>query len=206
MLKKMKNEKEKTVDFLTEKRRDPAEEEEEGVGQTGMSVEKCWLGFGRFRHNWKDLKVVRSSSKIAMRVRAERPSWYPAVIGGALYVRPSFSDIYFSWKVSYIVTRYSTSSESIHDQCFCGFGLRYVLRSKEISPEHISLVHSQVSLNISGSEVMKMCMPLLSLASRVIHFKTSEGQAMQAGELIAKLDLDDPSAERKEASKHNCRL
>ncbi|KAG7559603.1 Biotin/lipoyl attachment [Arabidopsis thaliana x Arabidopsis arenosa] len=39
-------------------------------------------------------------------------------------------------------------------------------------------------------EVMKICMPLLSPASRVIHFKTSEGQAMQAGELISKLDLD----------------
>lgn len=28
-------------------------------------------------------------------------------------------------------------------------------------------------------EVMKMCMPLLSPASGVIHFKMSEGQAMQ---------------------------
>ncbi len=28
-------------------------------------------------------------------------------------------------------------------------------------------------------EVMKMCMPLLSPASGVIHFKLSEGQAMQ---------------------------
>uniref|UniRef100_A0A0R0I2Q6 Lipoyl-binding domain-containing protein n=1 Tax=Glycine max TaxID=3847 RepID=A0A0R0I2Q6_SOYBN len=46
-------------------------------------------------------------------------------------------------------------------------------------------------------EVMKMCMPLLSLASGIIHFKMSEGQAMQAGELIARLHLDDPSAIRK---------
>ncbi|KAI7728993.1 hypothetical protein M8C21_023535 [Ambrosia artemisiifolia] len=46
-------------------------------------------------------------------------------------------------------------------------------------------------------EVMKMCMPLLSPASGVIQFKMSEGQAMQAGELIARLDLDDPSAVRK---------
>ncbi|KAK6131147.1 hypothetical protein DH2020_035109 [Rehmannia glutinosa] len=46
-------------------------------------------------------------------------------------------------------------------------------------------------------EVMKMCMPLLSPASGKIHFKMSEGQAMQAGELIARLDLDDPSAVRK---------
>ncbi|CAA7024293.1 unnamed protein product [Microthlaspi erraticum] len=42
-----------------------------------------------------------------------------------------------------------------------------------------------------------MCMPLVSPASGVIHFKMSEGQAIQAGELIAKLDLDDPSAVRK---------
>jgi hypothetical protein len=46
-------------------------------------------------------------------------------------------------------------------------------------------------------EVMKMCMPLLSPASGIIHFKLAEGQAMQAGELIARLDLDDPSAVRK---------
>ncbi|KEH34878.1 acetyl-CoA carboxylase, partial [Medicago truncatula] len=46
-------------------------------------------------------------------------------------------------------------------------------------------------------EVMKMCMPLLSPASGIIHFKKAEGQAMQAGELIAKLDLGDPSAVRK---------
>jgi len=46
-------------------------------------------------------------------------------------------------------------------------------------------------------EVMKMCMPLLSPASGIIHFRMAEGQAMQAGELIAKLDLDDPSAVRK---------
>eukprot|EP01018_Ginkgo_biloba_P038670 Gb_33780 [translate_table: standard] len=46
-------------------------------------------------------------------------------------------------------------------------------------------------------EVMKMCMPLLSPAAGTIHFKMSEGQAMQAGDLIAGLDLDDPSAVRK---------
>ncbi|KAH1086765.1 hypothetical protein GLYMA_07G137400v4 [Glycine max] len=44
---------------------------------------------------------------------------------------------------------------------------------------------------------MKMCMPLLSPASGIIHFKMSEGQAMQAGELIARLHLDDPSTVRK---------
>ncbi|XP_062103312.1 TOM1-like protein 3 [Humulus lupulus] len=42
-----------------------------------------------------------------------------------------------------------------------------------------------------------MCMPLLSPASGIIQFEMSEGQAMQAGELIARLDLDDPSAVRK---------
>ena len=74
-------------------------------------------------------------------------------------------------------------------------------------------------------EVMKMCMPLLSPASGVIHFKMSEGQVMlvkccyfsyvqidfvdffylsthplfflQPGELIANLDLTDPSTVRK---------
>lgn len=33
-------------------------------------------------------------SRIAMRVRAERPPWYLSVVGGALYVRASFSEIY----------------------------------------------------------------------------------------------------------------
>ncbi|KAI0495328.1 hypothetical protein KFK09_025478 [Dendrobium nobile] len=46
-------------------------------------------------------------------------------------------------------------------------------------------------------EVMKMCMPLLLPASGVIHFILTEGQAMQAGDLIAKLDLDDPSAVKR---------
>lgn len=35
-------------------------------------------------------------------------------------------------------------------------------------------------------EVMKMCMPLLSPASGVIHFKMSEGQAMQVSCLHTK--------------------
>uniref|UniRef100_A0A8R7RE32 biotin carboxylase n=3 Tax=Triticum TaxID=4564 RepID=A0A8R7RE32_TRIUA len=46
-------------------------------------------------------------------------------------------------------------------------------------------------------EVMKMCMPLLLPASGVIHFVMPEGQAMQASDLIARLDLDDPSAVRR---------
>ncbi|KAI3706157.1 hypothetical protein L1987_76415 [Smallanthus sonchifolius] len=54
--------------------------------------------------------------------------------------------------------------------------------------------HVDADLPYAEVEVMKMCMPLLSPASGVIQFKMSEGQAMQAGELIARLDLDDPSA------------
>ncbi|KAL0300319.1 UNVERIFIED_CONTAM: Acetyl-CoA carboxylase 1 [Sesamum angustifolium] len=214
-------------------------------------------------------------SRIAMRVRAERPPWYLSVVGGALY------------KAS--VSSANTVSE------YVGY-----LEKGQIPPKHISLVNSQVSLNIEGSkytinmvrggpgsyrlrmndseieaeihtlrdggllmqldgnshvvyaeeeaagtrllidgrtcllqndhdpsklvaetpckllrylvvdgshvdadtpyaevEVMKMCMPLLSPASGKIHFKMSEGQAMQAGELIARIDLDDPSAVRK---------
>ncbi|GLT93843.1 hypothetical protein SLE2022_116160 [Rubroshorea leprosula] len=214
-------------------------------------------------------------SRIAMRVRAERPPWYLSVVGGALYKASASSVAMVSDYVGY-------------------------LEKGQIPPKHISLVHSQVSLNIEGSkytidmvrggpgsyrlrmndseieaeihtlrdggllmqldgkshviyaeeeaagtrllidgrtcllqndhdpsklvaetpckllrflvsdgshidadtpyaevEVMKMCMPLLSPASGVIQFKMSEGQAMQAGELIARLDLDDPSAVRK---------
>ncbi|KAK4374393.1 hypothetical protein RND71_005070 [Anisodus tanguticus] len=214
-------------------------------------------------------------SRIAMRVRAERPPWYLSVVGGALY-------------------KASASGAAVVSE-YIGY-----LEKGQIPPKHISLVNSQVSLNIEGSkytinmvrggpgsyrlrmneseieaeihtlrdggllmqldgnshviyaeeeaagtrllidgrtcllqndhdpskliaetpfkllrylmsdgshidadtpyaevEVMKMCMPLLSPASGVIHFKMSEGQAMQAGELIASLDLDDPSAVRK---------
>ncbi|KAF7816939.1 acetyl-CoA carboxylase 1-like [Senna tora] len=214
-------------------------------------------------------------SRIAMRVRAERPPWYLSVVGGALY------------------KAFASSAALVSD--YLGY-----LEKGQIPPKHISLVHSQVSLNIEGSkytidmvrggpgsyklrmneseveaeihtlrdggllmqldgnshviyaeeeaagtrllidgrtcllqndhdpskliaetpckllrylvtdeshieadtpyaevEVMKMCMPLLSPASGVVHFKMSEGQAMQAGELIARLDLDDPSAVRK---------
>ncbi|KAH9617543.1 hypothetical protein KSS87_000856 [Heliosperma pusillum] len=46
-------------------------------------------------------------------------------------------------------------------------------------------------------EVMKMCMPLISPASGLIRLKSSEGQALQAGELVGTLDLDDPSAVSK---------
>ncbi|KAL2503796.1 Acetyl-CoA carboxylase 1 [Abeliophyllum distichum] len=214
-------------------------------------------------------------SRIAMRVRAERPPWYLSVVGGALYKASASSAAMVSEYIGY-------------------------LEKGQIPPKHISLVNSQVSLNIEGSkytlnmvrggpgsyrlgmndseivaeihtlrdggllmqldgsshvlyaeeeaagtrllidgrtcllqndhdpsklvaetpckllrylvvdgshvdadtpygevEVMKMCMPLLSPSSGKIHFQMSEGQAMQAGELIARLDLDDPSAVRK---------
>ncbi|CAK7347099.1 unnamed protein product [Dovyalis caffra] len=227
--------------------------------------------------DYRDNKIHTGwlDSRIAMRVRAERPPWYLSVVGGALYKASASSAALVSDYVGY-------------------------LEKGQIPPKHISLVHSQVSLNIEGSkytidmvregpgsyrlrmnkseieveihtlrdggllmqldgnshviyaeeeaagtrllidgrtcllqndhdpsklvaetpckllrylvsdgshvdadmpyaevEVMKMCMPLLSPASGVIQFKMSEGQAMQAGELIAKLDLDDPSAVRK---------
>uniref|UniRef100_M8BWJ4 Acetyl-CoA carboxylase n=1 Tax=Aegilops tauschii TaxID=37682 RepID=M8BWJ4_AEGTA len=182
-------------------------------------------------------------SRIAMRVRAERPPWYLSVVGGALYEASSRS--------SSVVTDY------------VGY-----LSKGQIPPKHISLVNLTVTLNIDGSkytietldgnshviyaeteaagtrllingrtcllqkehdpsrlladtpckllrflvadgshvvadtpyaevEVMKMCMPLLLPASGVIHFVMPEGQAMQASDLIARLDLDDPSSVRR---------
>ncbi|KAF8046826.1 hypothetical protein N665_3391s0004, partial [Sinapis alba] len=214
-------------------------------------------------------------SRIAMRIRAERPPWYLSVVSGALYKASATGAVVVSDYIAY-------------------------LDKGQIPPKHISLVHSQVSLNIEGSkytvdvvrcgsgsyrlrmnnsevaaeihtlrdggllmqldgkshviyaeeeasgtrllidgktcllqnehdpsklmaetpckllrylvsddssidadtpyaevEVMKMCMPLLSPASGVIHFKMSEGQVMLAGELIANLDLADPSTVRK---------
>nr|AHI94840.1 acetyl-coenzyme A carboxylase [Eleusine indica] len=214
-------------------------------------------------------------SRIAMRVRAERPPWYLSVVGGALYEASSRS--------SSVVTDY------------VGY-----LSKGQIPPKHISLVNLTVTLNIEGSkytietvrggprsyklrmngseieaeihslrdggllmqldgnshviyaeteaagtrllingrtcllqkehdpsklvadtpckllrflvadgshvdadtpyaevEVMKMCMPLLLPASGIIHFVMPEGQAMQANDLIARLDLDDPSSVKR---------
>lgn len=227
--------------------------------------------------DYRDNKIHTGwlDSRIAMRVRAERPPWYISVVGGALYKASASSAATVSEYIGY-------------------------LEKGQIPPKHISLVHSEVSLNIEGSkytiemvrggpgsyslrmneseveaeihtlrdggllmqldgnshviyaeeeaagtrllidgrtcllqndhdpskliaetpckllrylvpdsshvdadtpyaevEVMKMCMPLLSPASGLIQFKMSEGQAMQAGELIARLELDDPSAVRK---------
>ncbi|XXG61284.1 hypothetical protein AAC387_Pa04g2982 [Persea americana] len=233
---------------------------------------------------YKDNKIHTGwlDSRIAMRVRAERPPWYISVVGGALF-------------------KASTSSAALVSD-YVGY-----LEKGQIPPKHISLVNSQVSLSIEGSkypiemvrggpgsyrlrmnqseveaeihtlrdggllmqldgnshviyaeeeaagtrllidgrtcllqndhdpsklvaetpckllrflvpdgshmdtdapyaevEVMKMCMPLLLPASGVIHFIISEGQAMQAGDLIARLDLDDPSAVRKAEPFHGC--
>ncbi|KAI4986331.1 hypothetical protein ZWY2020_018961 [Hordeum vulgare] len=214
-------------------------------------------------------------SRIAMRVRAERPPWYLSVVAGALYEASSRSSSVVTDYVSY-------------------------LSKGQIPPRHISLVNLTVALNIDGIkytvktvrggpgsyrlrineseieaemhslrdggllmqldgnshviyaetegagtrllingrtcllqkehdpsklladtpckllrflvpdgshvvadtpyaevEVMKMCMPLLLPASGVIQFVMPEGQAMQVSDLIARLDLDDPSSVRR---------
>ncbi|EFN59405.1 hypothetical protein CHLNCDRAFT_56737 [Chlorella variabilis] len=46
-------------------------------------------------------------------------------------------------------------------------------------------------------EVMKMMMPLLAPASGKVHFQLPEGSVLTPGQLIARLDLDDPAAVRK---------
>ncbi|KAL5226002.1 hypothetical protein ABZP36_012641 [Zizania latifolia] len=66
-------------------------------------------------------------SRIAMRVRAERPPWYLSVVGGALYEASSRS--------SSVVTDY------------VGY-----LSKGQIPPKHISLVNLTVTLNIEGSK------------------------------------------------------
>lgn len=43
-------------------------------------------------------------------------------------------------------------------------------------------------------EVMKMLMPLLAPASGTVYFQIPEGSPLKAGDLIAKLDLDDSNA------------
>lgn len=43
-------------------------------------------------------------------------------------------------------------------------------------------------------QVMKMVMPLLAPASGVINFAMAEGCVLAAGDLIARLELDDPGA------------
>ncbi|XP_019100885.1 PREDICTED: acetyl-CoA carboxylase 1-like [Camelina sativa] len=170
-------------------------------------------------------------SRIAMRVRAERPPWYLSVVGGALYidvVRGGSGTYRLRMNNSEVVAEIHTlrdggllmqldgKSHVIYaEEEAAGTRLlidgRTCLLQNDHDPSKLmaetpcKLLRYLVSDNsnidadtpYAEVEVMKMCMPLLSPASGVIHFKMSEGQAMQAGELIAKLDLDDPSAVRK---------
>ncbi|PSC75189.1 acetyl-carboxylase 1-like [Micractinium conductrix] len=46
-------------------------------------------------------------------------------------------------------------------------------------------------------EVMKMMMTLLTPAAGVVHFQLPEGSVLSPGQLIARLDLDDPAAVRR---------
>lgn len=54
--------------------------------------------------------------------------------------------------------------------------------------------HLKVDEPYAEVEVMKMCMPLLAPAAGTLHWRMPEGQGMLAGDLIATLDIDDPSA------------
>lgn len=45
-----------------------------------------------------------------------------------------------------------------------------------------------------GMQVMKMFMPLLSPAAGVLHWVLPEGSLLAAGDLIARLELDNPAA------------
>eukprot|EP00850_Spirogloea_muscicola_P021958 SM000269S09913 [mRNA] locus=s269:25943:40084:- [translate_table: standard] len=57
--------------------------------------------------------------------------------------------------------------------------------------------HLSSDMAYAEVEVMKMCMPLLVPMSGRIHYKQQEGAMVQAGELVAILDLNDPSAIRR---------
>jgi hypothetical protein len=45
-----------------------------------------------------------------------------------------------------------------------------------------------------GAQVMKMVMTLLAPASGIVHYQQLEGAALSSGDLIARLDLDNPEA------------
>ncbi|KAL5992309.1 acetyl-coenzyme-A carboxylase [Asimina triloba] len=198
-------------------------------------------------------------SRIAMRVRAERPPWYISVVGGALYVSSKASTSSAALVSDYIGylgkgqippklcisklkhklknilaavhqyhTKFETASVSVgwkqsRDICrrrgsrnsasnwweellaTVGIIKNDHDPSKLVAETPCKLLrflipdgsHLDADVPYAEVEVMKMCMPLLLPASGVIHFVISEGQAMQAGDLIARLDLDDPSAVRK---------
>lgn len=46
-------------------------------------------------------------------------------------------------------------------------------------------------------EVMKMMMTLLTPAAGVVHFQLPEGSVLVPGQLIARLDLENPAAVRR---------
>ncbi len=48
-------------------------------------------------------------------------------------------------------------------------------------------------------EVMKMMMPLLAPSSGAVTFLLPEGASLVAGDLIARLDLDDPNTASRES-------
>ncbi|KAE8690412.1 Acetyl-CoA carboxylase 1 [Hibiscus syriacus] len=91
-------------------------------------------------------------SRIAMRVRAERPPWYLSVVGGALYVSSHILELFFLLLeyVCYnffIFSQKASASSAAMVSDYIGY-----LEKGQIPPKHISLVHSQVSLNIEGSK------------------------------------------------------
>ncbi|KAL2653562.1 hypothetical protein R1flu_021690 [Riccia fluitans] len=57
--------------------------------------------------------------------------------------------------------------------------------------------HVEADVPYAEVEVMKMCMPLVTSAAGTIHCKMTEGSTMMPGDLIAGIDLDDPSAVKK---------
>ncbi|KAI8023205.1 Acetyl-CoA carboxylase 1 [Camellia lanceoleosa] len=131
-----------------------------------------------------------------MQVRAEKPPWYLSVVGGSLYI-----DMVRGGPGSYRLKMNQSEIEAeIHTLRDGGLLMQldrnsHVIYAEEEAAGTRLLIEGRTCL--LQVEVMKMCMPLLSPTSGIIHFLMSEGQAMQAGELIARLDLDDPSAVRK---------
>ncbi|KAF5955201.1 hypothetical protein HYC85_008057 [Camellia sinensis] len=193
--------------------------------------------------DYKDNKIHTGwlDSRIAMRVRAERPPWYLSVVGGALYKASTSSAAMVSEYVGYLEkgqippkidmvrggpgsyrlkmnqSEIEAEIHTLRDGEEEAAGTRLLIDgrtcllqndhdpSKLVAETPCKLLrylvldgsHVEADIPFVEVEVMKMCMPLLSPASGIIHFLMSEGQAMQAGELIARLDLDDPSAVRK---------
>ncbi|CAH2075711.1 unnamed protein product [Thlaspi arvense] len=186
--------------------------------------------------DYRDNKIHTGwlDSRIAMRVRAERPPWYLSVVGGALY-KASASSVAMVSDMLVILRKHislvnSEVSLNIEGSKYTLDGNSHVIYAEEEAAGTRLLIDGRTCLLqndhdpsklvaetpckllrylvLDGShidadtpyaevEVMKMCMPLLSPASGIIQFTMSEGQAMQAGELIARLELDDPSAVRK---------